>query len=100
VVRAALADLAVPGDLAGDYQLDAATLVRIRTGERTLALQMTGRPPVRLQPFAKDRYADAQGTCEISFARDAHGAVSALLLNLGGADRSARRVIWTAPAPK
>jgi len=90
----------VPGELAGDYLLDADTLVRIRTGERTLALQMSGRAPLRLQPFAPDRYADAEATCEVSFQRNAKGAISGLTLTLGGVDRAGPRVAWSTPAAK
>jgi D-alanyl-D-alanine-carboxypeptidase/D-alanyl-D-alanine-endopeptidase len=91
-------DVPVPGELAGDYRLDADTLVRIRTGEHTLALQMTARAPLRLQPFAPDRYADADATCELAFQRDRKGAVSGLTLTLAGIDRTGTRVAWSAPA--
>ena len=100
VARTPLADATVPSDLAGDYRLDGDTLVRIRTGEHTLALQMTGRAPLRLRQFARDRFADAEGTCEASFERDAKNAISGLVLNLAGVDRRAVRVLWTAPTVK
>ena len=100
VPRTPLADAAAPGDLAGDYRLDAGTLVRIRAGERTIALQMTGRAPLRLTAFAKDRYADLDGTCEVTFKRNDKDAVTGLVLNLADVDRAAPRVVWTAPAAK
>jgi CubicO group peptidase (beta-lactamase class C family) len=90
----------VASDLAGDYLLDGATLVRIRSGERTLALQMTARAPLRLQAFAPDRYADANGSCEVTFQRSSKGAVTGVILSLAGIDRTAPRVVWTAPAVK
>lgn len=100
VTRTPLADATVAPDLAGLYQVDAETLVRIRTGAQTIALQMTGRAPLRLRAFAKDRFADADGACEVSFQRDANGAVKALVLNLADVDRPAPRVVWTAPTAK
>jgi CubicO group peptidase (beta-lactamase class C family) len=93
-------DVAVSADLAGDYQLNDATLVRVRAGERTLALQMTARAPLRLQAFAPERYVDVDGTCEVTFQRSNKGAVTGLVLSLAGIDRVAKRVLWTAPAPK
>jgi CubicO group peptidase (beta-lactamase class C family) len=100
ISRAPLADATVPPDLAGTYQLDADTLVRIRTGEQTIALQMTARAPLRLRAFAKDRFGDVEGTCEVSFLRNAKGAVSGLVLSLADVDRSATRVVWTVPSAK
>ena len=88
----------VAADLAGDYLLQGAMLVRIRSGERTLALQMTARAPVRLQAFAPDRYTDAEGSCEVTFQRSSKGAVTGLVLTLAGIDRTASRVLWTVPA--
>jgi len=88
----------VAADLAGDYLLQGATLVRIRSGERTLALQMTARAPLRLQAFAPDRYTDAEGSCEVAFQRSSKGAVTGLILSLAGIDRTASRVVWTVPA--
>jgi hypothetical protein len=93
-------DTPVSADLAGDYQLNGATLVRVRVGERTLALQMTARAPLRLQAFAPDRYADVDGTCEVTFLRSNKGAVTGLVLSLAGIDRTAKRVVWTSPALK
>lgn len=100
VARTPLVDQAVPGDLAGIYQLDADTLVRIRTGAQTIALQMTGRAPLLLRAFAKDRFADADGSCEVSFQRDAKGVVGGLVMSLADVDRQAPRVVWTVPAAK
>jgi len=88
----------VAADLAGDYLLQGGMLVRIRSGERTLALQMTARAPVRLQAFAPDRYTDAEGSCEVTFQRSSKGAVTGLILTLAGIDRTASRVLWTVPA--
>jgi len=93
-------DVPVPPDLAGDYLLEGSMLVRVRTGEHTLALQMTALAPLRLLAFAPDRYADAAGTCEATFRRDDKGSVRELVLNLGGIDQTAKRVLWTAPATK
>jgi len=93
-------DVPVPPDLAGDYLLEGSMLVRVRTGEHTLALQMTALAPLRLLAFAPDRYADAAGTCEVTFQRDDKGSVHELVLNLGGIDQTAKRVLWTAPATK
>ena len=90
----------VAADLAGDYLLQGATLVRIRSGERTLALQMTARAPLRLQAFAPDRFTDAEGSCEVTFQRSSKGAVTGLILSLAGIDRTASRVVWTVPAIK
>lgn len=100
VAHTPLADALVPADLRGDYQLDDNTLLRIHTGERTIVLQMTGRAPLPLQAFAKDRYADTAGSCELTFRRDEKGAVSGVVLSLADVDRFARRVVWTVPMLK
>jgi len=101
VARAAVAvDAKMLGEAAGDYQLGADTLVRIRVRDNALSLQMTGRPPLALFAIARDRYADADGSCEVTIKRGDKGSVNALILSLAGLDRHAPRVAWTAPAPK
>ena len=101
VARSAFAeDAKAQAEASGDYQLDAATLLRVRAGASGLSLQLTGGTPLLLTAFAADRYSDADGTCEATFKRDEKGSVHALVLTLGGVDRSAKRVIWTAPAAK
>jgi len=87
-------------ELAGDYMFDADILLRVRAGADAIGLQMTAHAPMRLVAFAPDRYADAEGTCEVAFKRDDKGGVNGLLLNLAGVDRAAKRVVWTVPAAK
>ena len=101
VARAPISiDVKALREATGDYELDATTLVRIRANTNALTLQMTGRTPLPLIAFAPDRYADADGSCEVAFKRDAKGAINRLVLNLADVDRSAARTDWTAPAPK
>lgn len=87
-------------DAAGDYQLDALTLVRIRANSDGLTLQMTGRAAQPLIAFAPDRYADMDGSSEVAFKRNADGSIDRLVLSLGDIDRPASRVFWTAAAAK
>jgi hypothetical protein len=79
---------------------DADILLRVRAGADAIGLQMTAHAPMRLVAFAPDRYADAEGSCEVAFKRDDKGGVNGLLLNLAGVDRAAKRVVWTVPAAK
>jgi CubicO group peptidase (beta-lactamase class C family) len=85
------------GEFAGDYRVDADTLLRIRAGANALTLQMTGRAAFPLAAFAKDRFADAQASCEVTFLRGEHDIVKGLVLNFAGIDRAATRVVWAAP---
>jgi CubicO group peptidase (beta-lactamase class C family) len=87
-------------EFAGDYRVDADTLLRIRAGANALTWQITGRGAFPLAAFAKDRFGDAQGSCEVTFLRGEHNIVNGLLLNFAGVDRAATRVVWTAAPVK
>jgi CubicO group peptidase (beta-lactamase class C family) len=87
-------------ELAGDYRLDNDTFVRIWAAGNALVLQWTGRAPIALTAFARDRFLDADDACELSFRRDDKGFVNAVVLTLAGTDRTAPRVLWTAPSTK
>ncbi len=82
---------------AGDYRLDADTLVRIAVRADALSMQFTGRARQRLIAFASDRFSSADGSCELTFQRDAGGRIAALDLDLAGGERSAVPVRWDAP---
>jgi CubicO group peptidase (beta-lactamase class C family) len=88
------------GDFVGDYRLDADTLLRIRAYADTLSLQITGRAPLVLRAFATDRFGDTDATCEVTFQRDDKHAVTGAMVDLGGGDRVAPRVVWAAPVLK
>lgn len=84
-------------DYVGDYRLDADTLLRVSPSADALAIQASGMPALALAAFAPDRFADADGACEIHFLRDEKHDVTALKIMLGGAERSAARVVWSTP---
>ncbi len=84
-------------EFAGDYQLDADTLLRVTPKQNTLIVQASGSAALILSAFAPDRFADADGACEIHFLRNEMRAVTGLKLVLAGAERDAHRVVWTTP---
>lgn len=93
--------LAPPADtlreVVGDYQLDAETLLRVTQKQNALIIQATGSETLTLTAFAPDRFADADGACEVHFLRNETRAVTGLKLVLAGAEREAHRVVWIAP---
>lgn len=84
-------------EFAGDYQLDADTLLRVTPKRETLIVQASGSAALILSAFAPDRFADADGACEIHFLRNEMRAVTGLKLVLAGVERDAHRVVWTTP---
>jgi CubicO group peptidase (beta-lactamase class C family) len=93
--------LAPPADtlreVVGDYQLDAETLLRVTQKQNALIIQATGSETLTLTAFAPDRFADADGACEVHFLRNETRAVTGLKLVLAGAEREAHRVVWATP---
>jgi CubicO group peptidase (beta-lactamase class C family) len=85
-------------EYAGDYRLDATTLLRIAVHGGALSVQATGRAAVALIAFAPDRFADAHSACEIHFLRNDKHEVASLKIVLAGAERSAERVDWQFPS--
>jgi CubicO group peptidase (beta-lactamase class C family) len=83
----------------GDYRLDGENLLRIGIHASALNLQMSGRAALPLLAFAPDHFADADGSCDLVFQRDAFGKVIALKLDLAGDERTALRAHWHAPVP-
>jgi hypothetical protein len=79
-------------DYAGDYRLDANTLARIVVNSDQLSLRLTGRAPVPLLAFTRDHFAGNDDSCELAFARDAAGKITALRLDFAGTERSAPRI--------
>jgi D-alanyl-D-alanine-carboxypeptidase/D-alanyl-D-alanine-endopeptidase len=84
-------------EFAGDYRLDADTLVRIALHTNALRMQMSGRAALSLFAYARDRFADADGSCELLFHRDASGNIISLSLGLAGVERTAARSRWNVP---
>lgn len=84
-------------DYAGDYRLDPNTLARISVQADKLSLQLTGRAPVTLGAFAKDRFAAEDDSCELLFQRDGEGKIATLRLDFAGTERDAPRLHWITP---
>lgn len=83
---------------AGDYRLDADTLLRVMVKNGALTLQASGQASLALSAYAPDRFADSAGACEVHFLRDDKHTFTRLNIVLAGAERSAERVVWRAPA--
>ena len=79
-------------DYAGDYRLDANTLARIAVHADKLSLQLTGRVPVPLFAFAKDRFVGDDESCELAFQRDAEGNITSARIDFAGTQRDAVRI--------
>ncbi len=84
-------------DYTGDYRVDADTLARISVRDDRLRLQLSGQAAIALAPYAPDRFAADDGSCEASFARDARGAVTAVRVDFAGIERIAPRTRWPVP---
>ena len=84
-------------EFAGDYRLDADTLVRIALHTNVLRMQMSGRAELSMFAFARDRFVDADGSCELTFRRDGSGNIIGLSLGLAGVERAAARIRWSVP---
>lgn len=76
-------------ELLGDYRLDAATWLRIGEAGQDVTVQWTLGERQRIFPFARDRYADADGTIELQVERDAASRLVGVGVDLAGARRNA-----------
>lgn len=81
---------------AGDYRIDLNTFARVAVDGGGLSLQLTGRTPIALAPFADDRFADADDSCEVTFKRAGDGNVDRIVMNFAGLDQAGVRDVWKA----
>src|SRR5262249_10435248 len=84
-------------DYVGDYDGGGGALLRVSVDGDGLAAQYTGTAPLRMRAYARDRFADADGTNQLLFRRDERGAVSNLTVELAGGEREAAPVHWRRP---
>jgi serine-type D-Ala-D-Ala carboxypeptidase/endopeptidase len=82
---------------AGDYRVDPNTFARVTVDGGGLSLQLTGRAPIALAPFADDRFTDVENSCEVRFERAKDGEVDRIVMNFAGTDRVGTREVWKAP---
>jgi D-alanyl-D-alanine-carboxypeptidase/D-alanyl-D-alanine-endopeptidase len=82
---------------AGDYRLDADTLLRITVGDDGLGAQLSGAARSAMRAYATDRFADADGQNGLIFERDEKGRIVAVVLDLAGGERKATPANWRAP---
>lgn len=75
--------------LPSDWRLDDATWLRLIDSPRGLRVQWTLGEPRDLFAYARDRYADKEGSIDLQVKRDARGRPSSLILDLAGAPREA-----------
>jgi CubicO group peptidase (beta-lactamase class C family) len=78
----------------GDYRLDSNALARVILREDKLSLQLTGRAPLPLLAFAKDRFASDDDSCTLTFVRDSTGKVTSMRVDFAGTEVDAPRVRW------
>jgi CubicO group peptidase (beta-lactamase class C family) len=76
----------------GNYQLAPGFVLAITKEGDKLFAQATGQPKIELQPLAEGRFVVQQVNAEITFVKDASGAINGLTLNPGGRDTPAKRV--------
>ncbi|HEX4480594.1 MAG TPA: serine hydrolase [Rudaea sp.] len=81
---------------AGDYRIDPNTFARVAVDGGGLSLQLTGRARIALAPFAEDRFADADDSCEVTFARATDGKIERIVINFAGLDQAGVREVWEA----
>jgi len=84
------------GEFAGDYQVSPDSLARVSAAQG-LSMQLTGRTPLALKPFAADRFACVDESCEVVFMRDAAAAVTGARIDFAGGVHEAPRVRWSTP---
>jgi len=82
---------------AGDYRLDADTLLRVTASDDGLGAQLSGAARSVLRAYATDRFTDADGQNGLIFERDENGHVVAVTLDLAGGERKATRANWRLP---
>jgi D-alanyl-D-alanine-carboxypeptidase/D-alanyl-D-alanine-endopeptidase len=82
---------------AGDYRLDADTLLRVSVSGEGLDAQLSGAARSAMRAYATDRFADTEGQNGLIFERDEHGRIVAVVLDLAGGERKATPANWRAP---
>ncbi len=82
---------------AGDYRLDADTLLRVSVSGEGLDAQLSGAARSAMRAYATDRFADAEGQNGLIFERDEHGRIVAVVLDLAGGERKATPANWRVP---
>lgn len=85
-------------EFAGDFAIDATTQLRVARRGDLLAAQLTGSEPMLMRAYAADRFADADGVNQLLYRRDEQGRIDALVIDLAGGERTARRIDWSAPS--
>lgn len=84
------------GEFIGDYRIASNSIARVAVADG-LTLQLTGRAPQRLVAFATDRFACADESCELTFARDETGTVARVSVDFAGVQHDAPRMHWVVP---
>ena len=82
---------------AGDYRLDADTLLRVTVSGEGLDAQLSGAARGALRAYATDRFTDTEGQNGLIFQRDEHGRITAVVLDLAGGQRKATPADWRVP---
>jgi len=82
---------------AGDYRLDADTLLRVTVSGEGLDAQLSGAARGALRAYATDRFTDTEGQNGLIFERDEHGRITAVVLDLAGGQRKATPADWRVP---
>ena len=96
--RVAIAlDASTLAGYAGDYRLDADTLLRITVSNGGLDTQLSGAARSAMRAYATDRFSDADGLNGLVFERDEHGRIVSVSLDLAGGAREAKPTNWRAP---
>jgi hypothetical protein len=90
-------DTKVFDELVGDFAIDRASQARVARIKDNLTLQLTGHARVALTPFAKDRFACSDESCELAFVRDKTGNVVSATIDLAGGQHNAPRLRWNKP---
>jgi D-alanyl-D-alanine-carboxypeptidase/D-alanyl-D-alanine-endopeptidase len=84
-------------EFVGDYAVDRASQARVARASDGLTLQLTGHARVALAPFAKDRFACIDESCELNFVRDKGGHVVGATIDLAGGQHNVSRLRWNKP---
>jgi hypothetical protein len=82
---------------AGDYRIDAGTLLRVTTNAGGLDAQYTGTAAIPMRPYAAGRFSDVDGLNGLIFHRDEHGRIDSVTIDFAGAERKAAPARWRAP---
>ena len=73
-------------DYIGKYQLAAEFIVTISREDNTLKALPTGQSMVMLTPVSEDKFFVVEVKADVSFNRDANGAIVSMTLNQNGRD--------------